>query len=46
MQGFETVAANLGADAVPCFEQIAVDLVHKKNVLPLRDERYERRAQD
>ena len=44
--GFEPVTADSGADVVPCFEQITVDLVHRKNVLPLRDERSDLRAQD
>ena len=30
VQGFEAVVANMSADAVPCFEQIMVDLVHRK----------------
>ena len=32
--GFEPVTADTAADAVPCFEQITVDLVHRKGVLP------------
>ena len=46
MQGFEAVAANMSADAVPGFEKVPVDLIHRKNVLPLGDERSDLRAQD
>ena len=31
VQGFEAVTADMSADEVPCFEQIMVDLVHRKN---------------
>ncbi len=42
--GFEPVTPDSAADAVPGFEQITIDLVHRKNVLLLRDERSDLRA--